>query len=222
MTRRVGILGGTFDPVHLGHIDVASAGVRALHLSSLVMMPANVPPHRPSPSASPFHRFAMVSLAIADRHGWTASDMELLDPARSFTSATLDRLHVQGYAASELYFLIGVDAFRDIASWKDYPALLDKANFGVVGRPGFSVATLAGALPDLASRMRTPDHVPGGQTMIVLIDAATTDVSATAIRLRVAAGQSIDGLVPASVAQHIERHGLYTASVSDRRSGDSH
>ncbi len=129
MTRRIGILGGTFDPVHLGHIDVASAGVRALHLSSLVMMPANVPPHRPSPSASPFHRFAMVSLAIADRHGWTASDMELLDPARSFTSATLDRLHVQGYAASELYFLIGVDAFRDIASWKDYPALLDKANF---------------------------------------------------------------------------------------------
>jgi nicotinate-nucleotide adenylyltransferase len=220
--RRLGIVGGTFDPVHLGHLDLASAAQRALNLTAMMLVPAHVPPHRPLPAASSFHRFAMVSLALANRAGWQASDMELQEPARSYTSATLQRLQAQGWDADELYFVIGVDAFRDIQSWNNYPAILDEANFAVVSRPGHPTSAVRQALPDLATRMRTPDehraHVPA----IVLIDAPTADVSATAIREALRDGRDVSALVPAAVAQHIAVHGLYSLPVPDRRDGDAH
>lgn len=218
MKRRIGLLGGTFDPVHVGHLDLAAAAERFLQLTSIVMIPSHVPPHRPSPHASPFHRFAMVAMAVADRPAWTASDMELVEPDLSFTSATLDRLHRAGFDATELFFIIGVDAFREIASWKDYPAILDKAHFAVVTRPGYPLQELRALLPHLAPRMRTSNELSDNQTLIILIDAVTTDVSATTIRKRVSEGSSIEGLVPVAVAQHIARHGLYSHAAADRRS----
>ncbi len=205
MTRRLGILGGTFDPIHVGHIDLASAAQEALDLTSVTIIPANVPPHRSRPVASAFHRFAMIALALADRPAWMASDVELLDASTSYTSMTLQRLHGEGYQPSELFFLIGADAFSEIGTWKDYPAILDMAHFAVVSRPGMPIDRLRQALPALATRFREP----GDQPSIVLIDAPTADVSSTAIRQRRAAGLSIDTLVPPLVRQHVERHGLY-------------
>jgi nicotinate-nucleotide adenylyltransferase len=222
MKRRLGIVGGTFDPVHLGHLDLAAAAERALGLTGVLLVPAHVPPHRPPPVASPFHRFAMVSLAVAGNRGWRASDMELLDPARSYTSATLQRLHEQGWDASELYFVIGVDAFRDIATWKNYPAILDDANFAVVSRPGHALDQLRRELPALAPRMVAPDSARAGPTAIILIEAKTADVSATAIRRALAEHRDVSALVPAGVAEHIARHGLYSSPAPDRRNGDLH
>jgi nicotinate-nucleotide adenylyltransferase len=210
MIRRVGILGGTFDPIHCGHLDLGLASQHALQLTSLLVIPAHIPPHRPRPSASAFHRFAMTAIAVSGRAGWRASDLELSQPLPSYTEATLGRLHQEGYNASELFFVIGADAFAEIRSWKDYPQLLDAAHFAVVSRPGSPVHSLAERLPELAPRMHTPsDAVDPHGVSIFLIDAATAEVSSTAIREHRQHGRSIAGLVPRAVEQHIEQHGLY-------------
>jgi nicotinate-nucleotide adenylyltransferase len=204
--RRIGVLGGTFDPVHCGHIDLARAAEQALGLTRLLVIPSNVPPHRAAPFASSFHRFAMVALAVANRPGWIASDVELRSPEPSYTSTTLRRLHGDGYQPSELFFLIGADAFAEIETWRDYPRILEFARFAVVSRPGFPIGELRRRLPSLADQ-------------IVAIEAPTADVSATDIRRRIAAGESIAGLVPPAVRQHIEQHGLYR-TMSGRVHGE--
>src|SRR5512138_3639286 len=109
--RRIGIMGGTFDPIHRGHVDAALAAESALQLQRVLLVTANVPPHRPQPAASSFHRFAMTSMAVAGHARWRASDIELRHYARSYTAFTLRKFHERGYAASELFFIIGADAF---------------------------------------------------------------------------------------------------------------
>ena len=242
--RRVGILGGTFDPVHCGHLDVGAAAQAALGLEELLVLPSNIPPHRPQPIASSYHRFAMVALAILGRPGWRALDLELREDGRSYTSETLHRLHDDGFTAQELFFVTGADAFLEIATWKNYPAVLDLAHFAVVSRPGVPVGTLPAQLPALAVRMRVipstvrlntyseapPVNKPdttytagevrlkphatektegAHETVIFLIDAATANVSATAIRRARAHSEPIAGMVPPQVRQHIEQHALY-------------
>jgi nicotinate-nucleotide adenylyltransferase len=203
--RRIGVLGGTFDPVHCGHIDLARAAEQALGLtrcSSSRRMCRRIA----APFASSFHRFAMVALAVANRPGWIASDVELRSPEPSYTSTTLRRLHGDGYQPSELFFLIGADAFAEIETWRDYPRILEFARFAVVSRPGFPIGELRRRLPSLADQ-------------IVAIVAPTADVSATDIRRRIAAGESIAGLVPPAVRQHIDQHGLYR-TMSGRVHGE--
>ena len=220
--RRIGILGGTFDPIHCGHLDIADVAVGELKLSRLFVITSNVPPHRPQPLASSYHRFAMVALALLDRPDWRAADLELRHDAPSFTSRTLELFHERGYLSSELFFVIGADAFAEIASWRDYPRILDAAHFVVVSRPGSSANELPRRLPRLADRMARPplDDVAQIDPLIILIDAPTADVSSTAIRERLAACEPIAGLVPPHVQQHIDHHGLYSSTMPGRRRSD--
>jgi nicotinate-nucleotide adenylyltransferase len=229
MLRRVGILGGTFDPIHCGHLDLAQAADAALGFGTIMVVPSNIPPHRAQPRASSCHRFAMAALAVVGRDRWRVSDIELAAgpaAAPSFTSATLRRLQEDGYAPTELFFLTGADAFAEIETWRDYPALLDRAHFVVVSRPGFPVAELAARLPALAGRMREAADAdrmaatPG--TWTFLLDAPTADVSATAIRERLAGGRSIAGLVPPLVERYIEQHQLYAAGGPPAAAGRLH
>jgi nicotinate-nucleotide adenylyltransferase len=222
--RRLGILGGTFDPIHCGHLDVLVAAQTALDLTRILVIPANIPPHRPQPVASSHHRFAMVALAITGHEGWLASDLELGINSLSFTTGTLQLLHDRGYPAAELFFIIGADAFAEIESWKDFPAILERAHFAVVSRPGLAAGTMPAKLPSLAHRMR---HVPerfteDSRTSIFLIDAVTSAVSSTAIRRDLAEGRPIAGLVPPGVRQYIEQHGLYSSSLEKNPSADEH
>jgi len=216
-SARVGILGGTFDPIHRGHLDVGAAAQQALGLAHLLLIPSSTPPHRDPAVASGYHRFAMAAMAAAGRPGWSVSDLELQSAAPSYTTTTLQKFLDGGYAAANLYFVIGADAFADIRSWKDYPRVLDRANFAVVSRPGAGVREMPARLPELAARMTTapPEPPSGRSSMIVLIDAPTADVSSTAIRRRLRAGESITGMVDPRVEQHIEQHGLYTAMIAD-------
>lgn len=213
---RLGVLGGTFDPIHCGHLDVARAAHDALALDEVWLVPSLVPPHRPvHPVASPFHRFAMAALAASDPAlPWlVACDMELAQGGPSYTMRTLDRVSAEGYTASQVFFLTGADAFAEISTWRDYPALLDRAHFVVISRPGFPVATMRESVPELAARMvdiRTRGDVPA-QPSILLVDAATTDVSSTEVRRRLASGVPLEGRVPAAVERHAVRHGLYRA-----------
>lgn len=209
--RRVGILGGTFDPIHCGHLDAARAAEAAFGLTEVLFIASQIPPHRPQPSVSSYHRFAMVALAVAGRPLWRASDLELGEPAPSYTTSTLQRLHAAGYQPAELFFIVGADAFAEIATWKDYPTILDQAHFAVVSRPGLAVALLPQRLPELASRMAMPvgETIASRAPLIFLIDAPTAEVSSSAIRSRRTDGGSIAGLVPPAVQKHIEQHGLY-------------
>ena len=220
--RRIGIFGGTFDPIHCGHVDIAQAAQSALGLTRMFVVPAHVPPHRPQPCASSYHRFAMVALTVAGRAGWRVSDLEFRMNTPSFTSSTLKRFRERGYSPSELFFVIGADAFAEIGSWKDYPDILDRAHFAVVSRPGSSASHLPALLPLLAPRMVLAplDELSRVDPLIVLIDAVTADASSTTIRQRIAEGKSIDGMVDLGVQQHIEQHGLYTSMIPGRRASD--
>jgi nicotinate-nucleotide adenylyltransferase len=221
--RRLGILGGTFDPVHVGHMDAGDAAHAALRLTGMVMVTSHVPPHRPQPLTSAYHRFAMVALAVQERPAWQAADLELLDTAPSYTSRTFARFHELGYAPNELFFVIGADAFVEIESWRDYPNILEAAHFAVVSRPGLPAARVPGRLPNLAARI-APDPAEAlraARPLIFLIDTPTADVSSTAIRERLSGGESIAGMVPARVQQHIEQHGLYIPTTRGGRALDA-
>jgi nicotinate-nucleotide adenylyltransferase len=222
--RRIGLLGGTFDPIHCGHVDTATAAVHALDLTGMFVIPARLPPHRPQPCASAFHRFAMVTMAVAGHPRWLASDIELLSAqSHSFTADTLRWFQDQGYASTELFFVLGADAFNEITTWREYPALLDLAHFVVVSRPGTAAGQLRDRMPSLANRMMGPAAAlqSAGRTVIVLIEAPTPDVSSTAIRRRVALGETVAGMVPAGVLQHIEQHGLYRSTPAERRAPET-
>ena len=156
--RRIGILGGTFDPIHSGHVDAGHAAALAVGLNRLIVVPSHIPPHRTQPQASPYHRFAMAALAVGGNAGWRVSDLELRIEAASYTSATLAKFHERGYLPSELFFIVGADAFSDITSWHDYPDILDQAHFAVVSRPRFPVADLPSRLPQLKARMALPPN----------------------------------------------------------------
>jgi nicotinate-nucleotide adenylyltransferase len=220
--KRIGILGGTLDPIHCGHMAAAVAARDALDLAEVLVLPSGIPPHRTvQPLASPFHRFAMASLAVSGISRFSASDDELRLEGPSYTADTLERQHARGRPASQIFFITGADAFADIATWKRYPEVLDLANFVVVARPGHRIDALASRLPALADRMRSlsPGSGPappaptanGANPMIFLLQAPTPDVSSTVVRERLRRGEPITGLVPPLVETHILQHRLYPA-----------
>jgi nicotinate-nucleotide adenylyltransferase len=212
--RRLGLLGGTFDPIHYGHLDAAHAARAALALDEVQVIPAHDPPHRQhDPHSSAFHRFALVSLAIDGQPWLRACDRELRRSGTSYTIDTLRALHAEGWQASQLFFILGGDAFAEIASWRSYPDVLDAANFVVISRPGVAVAAALGRVPALQARVQRAGMPTSNaqNTGIFPIDADTRDVSSTQIRARLVAHERIDDLVPAAVARHIHAHHLYGA-----------
>ena len=215
--RRLGVFGGTFDPIHVGHLDAAGAAQAALGLDELRLVPAHDPPHRPiDPRASAFHRFAMTALAIDGRREWRVSDTEVTREGPSYSVDTLRALHREGWRPLQIFFILGADAFAEIATWREFPAVLDAAHFVVVARPGAPLdaarrVEFGAKIRDLRRDRDVPAALERPETSIFLLDAPTPDVSSTTIRERLAAGLPIDDLVPAAVARHIVKHELYGA-----------
>jgi nicotinate-nucleotide adenylyltransferase len=212
--RTIGVLGGTFDPIHFGHLDAAEAARTALHLDEIRLLPLRDPPHRSaSPMANAFHRFALVALAIADRPAYRVSEMELVRPGHSYTADSLRALHAEGWTPLQIFFVMGADAFAEIATWREFPGVLDGAHFLVIARPGTNLEAAASRTPELGHRLhRLGDAIPhDGKTRIILVEARTRDISSTMIRARLSAQQPIDDLVPDAVARHIVNHHLYGA-----------
>jgi nicotinate-nucleotide adenylyltransferase len=197
---RLGILGGTFDPIHVGHLEAASAAKRALSLDRVLLLPSRTPPHRSTePRASVFHRFAMTALAAAEC-GMNVSDLEVRRDGPSYTALTLEALHRDGFSPAQLFFITGSDAFAEVATWYDYPRILQLAHFVIVSRPG---------APRPADLIPDPQSLILDRPTVFAVETDTPNVSSTEIRRRAGAGESIDGLVPSSVAGHIRRHNLY-------------
>jgi nicotinate-nucleotide adenylyltransferase len=211
LNRRVGILGGTLDPIHVGHVEMAVAARNALDLSAMLVMPARIPPHRAQgPAASMFHRFAMASLAVQALDSWVVCEDELREEGPSYTALTLERLARRGLAAAETFFITGADAFAEIETWHRYPDVLDLAHFVVISRPGMTAAAAVERVPRVRGRVQPATSVGGGpEPSVFVVHSSTPDVSSTDIRRRLRAGQSISGLVPPAVESHILRHRLY-------------
>jgi nicotinate-nucleotide adenylyltransferase len=233
LAPRVGVLGGTFDPIHLGHLAVARQAADALGLDQVRLLPSRTPPHRPvDPTASASHRFAMVLLAASTDSRLVASDVELGRPHVG-TADTLARR--DGPEALQIFFITGADAFAEIATWRDYPAVLDLAHFAVCSRAGVAATSLPDRLPQLAARM-IPVPSPGAEapglhqigvgpgakgqeTRVFLLDCPTPDISSTIIRALARAGRPLAGLVPPEVDDYIRRHRLYGADPGAARGG---
>jgi len=209
----LGVLGGTFDPIHNGHIAAAAAAQASLDLESMVLVPSHIPPHRQDPvGATAEQRYAMARLA-AEQPGWTASRIEIDRDGPSYTFDTLVELR-SGSAGTQIFFILGADAFAEIASWSRYPEVLDLANFVVVSRPGITLNSLRERAPSAfehhppcsPSALRDLDSE---ETRVILVESNTPDISSTDIRRRVRAGEPLSGLVPATVAEYIRTHRLY-------------
>jgi nicotinate-nucleotide adenylyltransferase len=231
----IGLFGGTFDPIHKGHLTLAQAARERCDLGRIYFVPTNVPPHKASqPVASYFHRYAMTALATQNEEAFLPSLLEapgefILHDKRSakgsvasapnYSIDTIRRLKQSLKKSARLFFLIGMDAFKDIAKWRESEALFAECAFIVASRPGFSLADVAGALPEKLSPRaeatkpfaRQPargDLVLPGVTLH-LMDDVNQKISATEIREAVRAKRPIRRLVPESVEEYIKKEGLY-------------
>ena len=208
---RIGLLGGTFDPIHHGHLDVARAAHGALALDAVWVVPARQPPHRTDPYASAAHRFAMAALAVDGDERLVLSDLEMDVAGPSYTTGTLDRLSASGVPLTSVFVILGADAFRDVHSWKGYPGILDRCHFAVVARPGLPAAEAVRAVRVAADRLTTGAPT-SARPSVVAIEAVTRPFSSTDVRRAVAAGEPIDAAVPPAVRRYIAVHGLYQPS----------
>ncbi len=211
----VGILGGSFNPIHLGHLRVAEEVREALSLDRVLFIPAALPPHKVGHKlAAPADRLAMVRLAIRGNPYFRASVLELQRQGRSYSVDTLRALR-QSHPEWKLSFIVGLDAFAEIGTWKEYRELFGLADFVVVSRPGFANRHLRRLLP-VAARgdfWYAPDrltlvHRSGHRVHFQTVTGL--DISASAIRERVSRGASIRYLVPPAVERYIAARGLYT------------
>jgi nicotinate-nucleotide adenylyltransferase len=200
---RLGMVGGTFDPIHRGHVAMAEAGADCAGLDRVLMVPARTPPHRSAASAPAADRLQMCRIAVAGHPRLEVSDVELRRPGPSYTVDTLRDLRAL-WPAWELHLLLGWDAARDILSWREPAEVLRLAHLVVVSRPGLPVPGRA----DLARAGLDPDQV-------IVCDGGTPDVGATAIRGRLESGaglDGLDGLLDPNVADYIRRRELYVTT----------
>ena len=232
----IALFGGTFDPIHRGHVIVARAAAAKFQLKRVWFVPADIPPHKQkAPILSFYHRYTMVALALAGEKGFVPSLLEAPDPASdgsrrkpSYSIDTVRRVKKMLGKSDHLYFLIGMDAFKDIAKWHEADALLGECDFIVAARPGFSLADVASSLPAKVrpgaavtnlfrkQKMEGPLVLPGAT--LHMLPETHENVSATQIRAAVERGGALKRLVPDPVAEYIHKEQLYRNAASRKRS----
>jgi nicotinate-nucleotide adenylyltransferase len=199
----LGVLGGTFDPIHIAHLAVAEEARESLGLDQVLFIPAGQPPHKPDQAVTPGEvRLAMIELAIADNPAFAASRMELDREGPSYTVDTLTALRAERAAAgasTELVFIVSAEAFAAFGTWREPRRVLELATIAVAPRDGFPDATREAVVREF------PEHAD----RVVFLDGPRLRLSASDLRARAAAGRSLRYLVPHAVAAHIEDHALY-------------
>jgi nicotinate-nucleotide adenylyltransferase len=225
---RIALFGGTFDPVHLGHLAVARAAAEKFDLGRIYFAPADLPPHKQKRRLTDFqHRFAMLALATADDPRFVPSLLDAHTGQPNYSIDTVRRLKSTLKKSDKLYFLIGIDAFKDISTWYKPVELLAEVEFIVVSRPGFSLADVGEALPEplrpkeVMLRAVRQQHAEGAIALegatIHLLGQVREKVSST--QIRTAAHKSVKQLsryVPRLVAEYIRKEHLYLDSPAER------
>jgi nicotinate-nucleotide adenylyltransferase len=197
--KRIALYGGTFDPVHLGHLEVARRVSELFEIEQVIFIPAQLAPHKTGrPVTKPIHRYAMLALATADDPRLLISTFELDAPDRRYTVDTVAELQRMLGDGTELFFIMGADSWSEIKTWRAWERLLRMTNHIVVTRPGYEVSP---APPDLQDR-------------IFFTDAVMKDISATNIRRLASEGRydELEQMVPGSVANYIKKYGIYRNS----------
>jgi nicotinate-nucleotide adenylyltransferase len=237
----IALFGGTFDPIHRGHLIVARAAAERFKLKEVWFVPADIPPHKQkAPVTSYFHRYSMVALALAGEPDFLPSLLEAPDPEAhverrpSYSIDTIRKVKAGLRKSDRLYFLIGIDAFREIGTWYKSEELLGECDFIVAARPGYSLEDVVGSLPkgmrptddDAVMWQKSPPYrqkravergtrrnqaglleLPG--VRLHLLPETHEDVSATQIRTVTRRGTALKKLVPDAVAEYIRKEGLY-------------
>jgi nicotinate-nucleotide adenylyltransferase len=218
MSKRVGVYGGMFDPVHCGHLAVAELALEALSLDHVLLVPCKLPNHRHAASATGAQRLEMLTLACADSAQLVASSIELEREGISYSIDTLAQLKNDD-PSTDFVFVLGRDAFEGLPLWDRWERLLDENLLAVVSRPGISVSRESAELTQLASRMvRNPEALfDGGRGKIILLDELQNHLSSTRVRAALSGvngrtqstDMRIDDWLPDSVRAYIETHDLY-------------
>ena len=228
---KIALFGGTFDPVHLGHLAVARAAAEKFDLGRVYFAPADLPPHKQKRRRADFqHRFAMLALATADDPRFVPSLLDAHTGQPNYSLETVRRLKSTLKKSDKLYFLIGIDAFKDISTWYKPVELLSEVEFIVVSRPGHSLADVGRALPDslrptdlmlrTMRRQETEGTISLMGATIHLLGEVRERVSST--QIRTAAGKPVKQLsrhVPRLVAEYIKKEQLYLGSLAAQRDG---
>lgn len=207
----IGILGGTFDPIHNGHLRLAREAFEQLHLSEVRFIPTGQPPHRDAPIASAQDRLEMTSLAVGYKQGFALDDREIRRQGVCYTVDTLTELRAELGAETGLCLLLGADAFLGLAAWKDWRRLLDLAHIVIARRPGNMLdSTMMDAELVAQWQQRKVIQLPETPAGSIMEFAMTpTDISASRIRELLHMGQSVQGLLPYTVLDYIFQHHLY-------------
>lgn len=221
--RRVGIFGGTFDPVHNGHLRTALEVAEQLALDELRLVPANSPPHRPAPLATAAERLRMLRLAADASPGFVVDDRELVRGGPSYSIDTLRALRDECGPRARLCLIVGLDAFAAIHTWKEWRKLAEFAHLVVVQRPGAALAPDAQAAAWVEERLsREAERALAGEAQgsIVRLELTQLAISATQIRQLLAAGRSPRYLLPDAVLDYIRENRIYTRAAAHTGDGD--
>jgi nicotinate-nucleotide adenylyltransferase len=200
--RRIGVIGGTFDPVHYGHLVAAEEARVSMNLERVLFVVANVPPHKLDEEITPVeHRLAMVSLAIASNPYFAISRVDVVRPGPSYTVDTISILQEQWGQETEIYFIMGLDSLMELPTWHQPERLIQLCHLVVVRRPGFELdmAQLEVSLPGISSRVE-------------ILDMPEMDISSSELHERVREGLPIKYQVPPEVERYINDHELYKRS----------
>jgi nicotinate-nucleotide adenylyltransferase len=210
-----GLFGGTFDPIHCGHLRCSQEILEIFKLDRILLIPASRQPLKEDRDVTPFfHREQMVRLAIEGNDSFSLSDIENQRAGKSYSIETVDHFLSAGSKNPELYFICGQDAFQEIQMWKDWRRLLTLCNYVVMTRPGYEIKGLTDILPsDFSARFQYDGTVDGfkgpGSSFIYFRKLTFLDIASTDIRNRVKRGDSIRYLVPDTVREYILKNSLY-------------
>jgi nicotinate-nucleotide adenylyltransferase len=221
----IAIFGGTFDPIHSGHLQAAEVAARKFHLDRVLFVATGRPPHKMAEQLTAFeHRYAMVALACAGHRGFIPSLLEApsQDGRPSYSIETVRRVARSLGPGDRLYFILGADAFLDLPHWKDYRSLLDSADFIVIPRPGFDAQSIRKAASQDLARARgrqQPGRISLGRSVVYILDGLRLPWASREIREAIREDHWPAGCVTPLVKQYIQKEGLYPSpGSSDGRS----
>jgi nicotinate-nucleotide adenylyltransferase len=214
---RIALFGGTFDPVHQGHLTIARAAVKKFDLDLVYFVPADLPPHKVKRHLTAFqHRYAMLALATEGESKFVPSLLEVRSGEPNYSIHTVRKAKAALKKSDKLFFLIGMDAFKDIATWRQPVELLTECDFIVVSRPGYSLREIFQALPeklrpaDAMSSRANNGAISLGKTQVYLLDGLRAGASSTLIRAAARRrGKLFSRYVPKAVAEYIQKERLY-------------
>lgn len=196
---KIGILGGTFDPPHNGHLQLAEAALRQLQLAQIVFMPAKQPPHKLDDPISPLNtRVALLERALRGKPAFVISLLEAERAGPSYTVDTLRQLHHDMPARAEIFFIMGMDSLQNLPTWHQPRDIVKLCKLAVLKRPGY-----------FADLNALEEKIPGIKRAVVFVNAPEINISASDIRARASRGEPIDKFVPRAVAEYIAQHHLY-------------